>query len=107
MATGFGAGIGRKGLTCGALSGSVMVIGMALGRKDPKDKETLNRVYAGCRTAWERFEREFGTTGCYELTGCHFDVEAERQQWLTSGGMEKCYGIVRRTAAMLCDLVEA
>ena len=75
-APGDGHGVRRgdweKGVDLRRLSGSVMVIGMALGRKDPKDKETLNRVYAACRAAWERFEKEFGTTGCYDLTGCPF-----------------------------------
>jgi hypothetical protein len=47
LATGFGGGIGRKGSLCGAFTGSIMAIGMKMGRTDPKDKEAVTKVYSG------------------------------------------------------------
>ncbi len=103
LATGFGAGIGRKGSLCGAFTGAVMAIGMETGRTNPKDKEAVAKTYEKCREFWDRFEREFGSNICYDITGAHLDDEKERQRWLASGGMEKCAEIVKRTASMLCD----
>jgi C_GCAxxG_C_C family probable redox protein len=105
LATGFGGGIGRKGSLCGAFTGSIMAIGMKLGRNDPKDKEAVSKVYAKCQEFWNQFEKEFGSTLCYNIIGVHLDNEEERQKWLASGGMEKCAKIVEKTAQMLCDFV--
>ncbi len=106
LATGFGGGIGRKGSLCGAFTGSIMAIGMKFGRTDPKDKEAVSKVYGKCQEFWKQFEKEFGSTQCLDLTGCHLDNEEERQKWLASGGMEKCSSIVERAGKMLYEFIE-
>jgi C_GCAxxG_C_C family probable redox protein len=105
MATGFGGGVGGKGSLCGAFTGAVMAIGMKMGRTDPRDKETVAKVYRKCQQFWDRFEKELGSTNCYNLTGYHLDHEEERQRWLASGGMGKCASIVQNTAQMLCEFI--
>ena len=90
LASGFGGGIGRKGSLCGAFTGSIMAIGMKMGRTDPKDKEAVAKVYEKCQEFWDQFEKEFGSNVCYNIIGAHLDNEKERQRWLASGGMEKC-----------------
>lgn len=82
-----------------------MTIGMEMGRTDPKDRETVLKVYEKCQQFWSQFEKEFGSNICYNIIGCHLDNEEERQKWLVSGGMEKCAAIVEKTARMLCDLL--
>jgi C_GCAxxG_C_C family probable redox protein len=106
LATGFGGGIGRKGSLCGAFTGSIMAIGMEMGRMDPKDKEAVAKVYSKCQEIWNQFEKEFGSNLCYDITGVHLDNEEERQKWLASGGMEKCSKVVQKTAQMLCELIK-
>ena len=103
MASGFGGGIGHKGSLCGALTGAVMAIGMRMGRTDPKDRGTLQKVYSKCQYIWDRFEREFGNVNCYNIIEAHLDNEEERQKWLAAGGREKCADLVEKTAHMLCD----
>jgi C_GCAxxG_C_C family probable redox protein len=105
LATGFGGGIGRKGSLCGAFTGSIMAIGMKLGRTDPKDRGTALRVYEKCREFWDQFEKKFGSINCYNLIGYHLDNPKENKQWFASGGREKCSSIVEKTARMLCDFV--
>jgi len=83
-----------------------MAIGMKMGRTDPKDKETVSEVYAKCQQFWSQFEKEFGSNLCYNIIGAHLDNEEERQKWLASGGMEKCAGIVEKTARMLCEFIK-
>jgi len=82
-----------------------MAIGMKMGRTDPRDKETIVKVYEKCQQFWDRFESELGSTICYDLIGYRLDNEKERQKWLASGGMEKCAKIVEKTAQMLCDFI--
>jgi C_GCAxxG_C_C family probable redox protein len=106
LATGFGGGVGRKGSLCGAFTGSIMAIGMKMGRVDPKDKETLAKIYEKCQQYWDQFEKEFGSNMCYSIIGVHLDNEEERQRWLSSGGLEKCTNIVEKTAHMLCEFIE-
>jgi len=105
LATGFGGGIARKGSLCGAFTGSVMALGMKMGRTDPKDKERVSKIYDKCQQFWEQFEKEFGSNLCYDIIEVHLDNEEERQKWLAAGGMEKCAKVVERTAQMLCDFV--
>ena len=105
LASGFGGGIGRKGSLCGAFTGSIMSLGMKMGRTDPKDKKTILTVYEKCGQFWNEFEREFGSNLCYDIIGHHLDNEEERQRWLASGGMGKCAAIVEKTAGMLCKFI--
>jgi C_GCAxxG_C_C family probable redox protein len=105
VASGFGAGIGRKGSICGALTGSVIVIGMKMGRADPEDREALMMVYEKCSELWERFEKEFGARDCYTITGYHLNNPEENRLWRESGGRERCSELVKRTSEMLFDLI--
>ena len=106
LATGFGGGVGRKGSICGAFTGAIMAIGMKMGRTDPKDRETLLKVYEKCQQFWEKFEKEFGSRNCYDLIGLHLDDPEENKKWATTGGREKCTAIVEKTAGMLCEMIK-
>jgi len=83
-----------------------MAIGMKMGRTNPKDKETVSKIYGKCQQFWNQFEKEFGSNVCYEIIGYHLDNEEERQKWLASGGMEKCAAIVEKTAQILCGFIK-
>jgi C_GCAxxG_C_C family probable redox protein len=106
LATGFGGGIGRKGSLCGAFTGSIMAIGMKLGRTKANDKDAVAKVYSKCQEVWSQFEKEFGSNLCYDIIQVRLDNEEERQKWLASGGMEKCSKIVEKTAQMLCEYMK-
>ncbi len=106
LATGFGGGVGLKGLLCGALTGSVMAIGMKLGRTNPKDRGAALKTYEKCREFLDQFGKEFGSRDCYNLIGYHLDNPEENKKWLKEGGREKCAKIVEKTAQMLCDFIK-
>src|SRR4030066_652072 len=46
IATGFGAGLGRHGEICGAITGAVMALGLKYGRADTKDPEGKEKDYS-------------------------------------------------------------
>ena len=67
ITSGLPKGFGRSGCTCGALSASVIALGLFLGRNGPG---ILNnkRVYAASRELHQRFKTKFGSTCCRVLT---------------------------------------
>ena len=70
IASGFGAGMGRSGRTCGAVSGALMVIGLKFGYTDNTDYETKDRCYEIARQFITRFTDLHGTVECSQLLGC-------------------------------------
>jgi C_GCAxxG_C_C family probable redox protein len=70
IASGFGGGFGRHGDVCGAISGSVMALGLVYGRKDPKDAEAKEKIYGIVDEYLKKFIEKYGTLSCRELTGC-------------------------------------
>jgi C_GCAxxG_C_C family probable redox protein len=70
IASGFGGGFGRHGEVCGAISGSVMALGLVYGRKDPKDAGAKEKIYGIVDEYLKKFIEKYGTISCRELTGC-------------------------------------
>jgi C_GCAxxG_C_C family probable redox protein len=63
----FGAGMGRQQLTCGAVTGALMALGLKYGKAmgDPEEKKQL--TYEKTREFFAEFIRIHGTTSCREL----------------------------------------
>ncbi len=70
--TPFGAGIGQARATCGALSGAVMALGVALGRTTP-GAERKQAAYAAARQLFERFTAGADDYVCAALNPQGFD----------------------------------
>jgi C_GCAxxG_C_C family probable redox protein len=64
---GFGGGMGRQQLTCGALTGAVLALGLKYGKalNDPEEKKT--ETYSRTRELFEEFKKLNGSTVCREL----------------------------------------
>jgi C_GCAxxG_C_C family probable redox protein len=103
IALGFGAGLGRRGLVCGALNGGVMAIGLRHGRM--RGMEAKDTAYALVLELCRRFEGQHGSALCRDLTGCDFTNPEDRQRWRGSGGHEKCSQFVSTTVEILMDLL--
>jgi len=103
IASGFGGGLGRQGLVCGALNGGVMAIGLRHGRmKETEDKET---VYGLVLELCHRFEGQHGSALCRDLTGCDFTTPEGRQKWSDLNVKEKCRHYVSTVVEILMDLL--
>ncbi len=70
IACGFGGGMGRMALTCGAVTGAFMVIGLKYGNVDANEKEIKEKTYGLVREFARRFEKRNGSSICRELLGC-------------------------------------
>jgi len=63
----FGGGMGRQQMTCGAVTGAMMALGLKYGKamNDPEDKKA--ETYAKTRQLFSEFIKLHGTTSCREL----------------------------------------
>ena len=65
----FGGGMAHMGLTCGAVSGTLMVIGLRHGQTRAEDQQAKEKTYVLAREFVERFRSRNGSITCRELLG--------------------------------------
>ena len=69
MASPFGGGMGRLREVCGAFSGSLFVLGVAEGYRDPKASDAKKELYSSVQELAAAFKEENGALVCRELLG--------------------------------------
>ncbi len=67
LSAGFGGGIGRMRLTCGAACGMFTLAGMHSGSTTPGDREGKSACYKVVQELAARFTEEHGSLACSEL----------------------------------------
>ncbi|MFQ6064589.1 MAG: C-GCAxxG-C-C family protein [Candidatus Bathyarchaeia archaeon] len=96
VATGFGAGIGRQGGTCGALSGVVLALGLMAKHDKAEDFDTKYKVYDMVERLIEDFEGKFGSSFCRDLIGLDMRVKEDRLSYRSQRVYDKvCSRFVR------------
>lgn len=70
IASGFGGGMGKTQGTCGAVTGSVMVLGLMAGERANNQDELKKQAYSKAKEFITRFESEFKSTNCMSLINC-------------------------------------
>ena len=82
LASGFGAGMGRKQEVCGAVSGGIMVIGAKYGRGEHEDRAVTEVAYQKTRELMDRFAERHGTVICRKLLGgCELMTSEGQEQF--------------------------
>ena len=69
IAAGFGGGVGRMRMMCGAVSGMVMLAGLDAGQTDGNDRKGKADCYAVVQRLVNEFKEENGSVICAELLG--------------------------------------
>jgi C_GCAxxG_C_C family probable redox protein len=93
QAAGFGGGIGRLQMICGAITGAVMVLGLYRGAilPDAEAKETMARLI---RCLADEFGRKNGTITCSGLIGVDLNTpegkKAHKETGIRERICEKC-----------------
>ena len=106
IACGFGAGIGRMGRTCGAVTGALMVIGLKHGQVNLADQESSQRTYTLVKEFADRFTAMHGSVECKELIGYDLSDSSELSRARDSGVFQtKCLGFVYDAACILEDVL--
>ncbi len=65
----FGGGMARMGLTCGAVTGAMLAIGLKYGRTRPEDEAAREETYSFVHEFLGRFQARHGSIVCRELSG--------------------------------------
>lgn len=93
LATGFGGGLGHAGDLCGALAGSIIVLGAFKGRAKPPEGDR-DGMYALSKGFHAKFSEAFGGTDC--------DV-VRRYDWGTREQRINCLKLISGTAGLLAE----
>lgn len=97
MATGFGGGIAGRRETCGAVTGMLMAAGLAMGFDSAVSFEEKEQFKAYMAELIQRFEAQFGCSGCSALLERQ-PPEEERRAY--------CGRLVSAAAAILAEELE-
>jgi C_GCAxxG_C_C family probable redox protein len=98
-------GIGHQALTCGYLTGAVLVLALALNNKD--ENRARRDLDKAIRNLFSRFkERHGGATMCKELLGADMTTEEGiKKIWEEKLVARYCYGYARDVAEILEELL--
>ncbi|MHB8126442.1 MAG: C-GCAxxG-C-C family (seleno)protein [Desulfitobacteriaceae bacterium] len=94
MSSLFGGGLGHAGCMCGALSGSIMILGLFKGRIDTE--QARDPIYDLAHDFHDRFVNEFGATCCRSLNPHEFDSPEH---------LRRCLKLTGGTAKLLMEYI--
>lgn len=103
MATGFGGGLARNGNICGALSGAIMALGLALGRDN--SQQSRDPCYPAADQFYNEFVERFGHFSCRELTGLDMKNEQDRKKYTDAVHHDRCNPIVAWSALRAMEII--
>jgi C_GCAxxG_C_C family probable redox protein len=78
IGAGFGGGVGRMRMMCGAVSGIVILVGMDCGQIEGEDREGKSNCYKVVQSLLEKFKKDNGSVICAELlkmNGCRISTD--------------------------------
>lgn len=105
IATGFCSGLAQTAGPCGAVTGAVMGIGLALGRNEAGI--SVSASYDATKALVGRFSEEFGSVNCADLLGCHLGTP-EGQQTFTEGKLwKRCMTYTCRATDLAAEIIDA
>jgi C_GCAxxG_C_C family probable redox protein len=109
--TALAAGVARMGETCGALTGAVMVLGLAFASADfgkfGQYVETMNIS----QDLFKQFRAIYGTVKCTEIQEkvlgrrYNFDDEKDREAWYKDGGLDRCPMVCAMAARIAAEII--
>ena len=105
LASGFGGGMATMGLTCGAVTGGFMVIGLAAtATGDGPERRQAHKL---ARQFVQRFQAINGTIVCKDLLGADISTDEGRGQAAEKGLFRSvCPKVVRDAVEILEDLLQ-
>ena len=104
IATGFCSGVARTGGQCGAVSGGIMAIGLAMGRNAPTD--SVDSCYLAVLTFLDRFTTHYQSLTCLALTGVHLGTPEGQAAFREKGQINHCYDYITEATRLVVEIVE-
>ncbi len=108
VAGAFGGGMARMGLTCGAVTGGMMVIGLKHGQAQAGDALAKQRSYALARQFAQEFAARHGSIACRDLLGADINDPDELRALQEQGAFDSvCPRLVAGAVRLLEELMPA
>jgi C_GCAxxG_C_C family probable redox protein len=105
LAAGFGGGM-DLGATCGAVTGAIMVLGLALCSDDCVSDEGRAVMVDAVASFGERFRARIGAVDCPDIIGCDLRTSAGAAEASEHGLFaSRCAPAVRAAAEILEDML--
>ena len=105
VATAFCSGMARTCGTCGALTGAIMGVSLALGRTDADD--TVQPSYAATQRLIKEFEQAFGARDCHVLLGCDLNTPEGQTKFREERLGQRCAKYTSKAAEIAARIVSA
>lgn len=106
LGTGFAGGLARQGEVCGAVTGAIIVIGLAQGMTDEDDLEDRDKTYELVNQFIKKFKEKNQSIICRELLECDLSTSEGRNEAKEKGLFEThCPNYVRNAADILEELI--
>ncbi len=103
----FGAGMGRLGGTCGAVTGAFMAIGLKYGKYLEGDEAPKEKTYALTQEFARRFRERNGSTVCRELLGLDIGTPGGAKTFKEKGyHASRCTKYVRDAAKIVAEMLD-
>jgi C_GCAxxG_C_C family probable redox protein len=105
-------GIALRGETCGAVSGSLMALGLVFGREKLDDQEGFFASLPPAMRFCHRFEEEVSSTMCGAILeselGKRYNLAdpAQLAEWQAAGGPDKCMAVVRKGVRIAAEIIQ-
>lgn len=103
LATVFCSGMARTCGTCGALTGAMMGVSLALGRSDAK--ASVQPSYDATQRLIREFEQEFGARDCHVLLGCDLNTAQGQATFRDQRLGQRCAQYTGKAAEMAARIV--
>ena len=102
----FGAGIGRMGHICGAVSGALLTLGLSHGRGIDNGEDCKARTYELAGVITRRFAEINGSIICADLLKCDISTDEGYNEAKARGLFsEKCETYVRDASRIIGDIL--
>jgi C_GCAxxG_C_C family probable redox protein len=102
----FGGGMISSGKTCGAVTGAMMVIGLARGPGVRADADARKDAYDLTAELWRRFTARHGSIECREILGVDISTPEGRAEAVAANLFTtRCADAVRDAAEIVRDLL--
>ncbi len=111
VSAGFGGGVGRLRMMCGAVSGMVLLAGLAEGQTEGDDRKGKTECYKSVRSLLDRFKAENSSVICAELLalagaktdGSHIPSERNAEYYKK----RPCVAKVESAARIFAEFIES
>lgn len=102
----FAAGMSLTGHNCGALIGSLMVLGLVFGREEVhQGMPGLLKGIKPMRRLVRYFKERAGAVDCRAITGADLAKPDQAEAYFQAGGLDKCAGLMADSARFAADII--